>query len=186
MSGKLIPIPETRTKQSQLDTKRLSSILFQFLIQLREQITSRTDVVNQAFYFDGENPTILPDFADIESICFTETVFESTLIVQSVSERIYAAPFSLDWSNVSIASEFRDKPPNPDSNIYEILSNYAFPFRDEQTEYNVVLFDATPDHEHLDSHPHHLHRYRRQKKLKAENFSGLISDMTRIVVSSIR
>jgi len=167
--------------------KRKTKSIFEFIYSLTSSISS-TPKAKSVLYFDESGQIkMLPEYGEVEHACSALNKIELTLLIENDSGEVYRIPYTLRWHDYILSITFPNKPPTPDTDIYDFITDYAFPVYESMSDKNLILLDSTNHHPALPTHPHHLHFYTSYgTKKDAQNFSGQLSDLVTNIAYSCK
>lgn len=171
-----------------MNTATLRTIsIFEFILNLTSALRSLPQVKSIFYFYESGHLEELPQYDDIEHICRTDLKIELTLLIANNNDYIYKIPYTLSWHDYILSDAFSNKPPNPDTDIYDFITSYAFPVYDSSLDKNIILLDSASHHPELTTHPHHLHFYTNYgTKKDAQNFSGQLYDLIDCVAKNCK
>ena len=166
------------TVQTSVNPHTHSAELYFFLVNLPIWIKQDPRVQQCAYIYPGGIASAAPTYEELLHTVIHYTGVELTLVIAMNSNSVFRIPITLEWHDNALSALFPNKPPKPDTNLYDVITRYAFPVHDERARVNVVLFDSDPHHKSLSTHPHHMHFYSAYgSKKSATRFSGMVSDL---------
>lgn len=177
------------SKQSlKLNQKRLAACVYSFILDTFTAIKNTNKILSITHYDEYGRDFILPEFEDVEIACSTDSKIELSIAFETITHRVYTIPYAIYWGDYILNEAFPNKPRNADTKAYSQICTYAFPIHDEKADHNILLFDASPHHDYLSTHPHHLHTYSNlgNKNEVADPYTGLLRDFTSELNSKIK